>query len=94
MTIHVMVWFCANKTTSGTFNMLKPLIFVTARYVMDPIDYFADCLYESMKGAGTDDERLMQLVVNHCEVYFTILCVHTVSNYLCRFTKQGSMKSL
>ncbi|KAL4235541.1 Annexin A11 [Mactra antiquata] len=39
-----------------------------ARYVSDPLDYFAECFYNSMKGAGTDDERLMQLVVNHCEV--------------------------
>ncbi|XP_067679016.1 annexin A5-like isoform X1 [Haliotis asinina] len=37
-------------------------------YVKDPLKFFAKCLFESMDGKGTDDERLMQLVVSHSEV--------------------------
>lgn len=36
-------------------------------YIQDPLTYFADCFHAAMKGAGTDDERLIQLVVSHCE---------------------------
>lgn len=38
------------------------------RFVKDPAEYFATCFHESVQGAGTDDERLIQLVVSHCEV--------------------------
>lgn len=30
--------------------------------------YFADRLYKSMKGMGTDDRALIRLVVSRCEV--------------------------
>lgn len=30
--------------------------------------YFADRLYQSMKGMGTDDRALIRLVVSRCEV--------------------------
>ncbi|XP_076750726.1 annexin B11-like [Xylocopa sonorina] len=30
--------------------------------------FFAEQLYKSMKGLGTDDDRLIRLVVTHCEV--------------------------
>ncbi|VDI79149.1 annexin A4 [Mytilus galloprovincialis] len=38
------------------------------RFIKDPLEYFASCFYETMCGPGTDDERLMQLIVAHCEV--------------------------
>ncbi|XP_045158817.2 annexin A13-like [Mercenaria mercenaria] len=53
---------------SETSGNLREAYLAIARYVIDPLEYFAECFYQSMKGAGTDDERLMQLVVNHCEV--------------------------
>ncbi|XP_060565364.1 annexin A13-like [Ruditapes philippinarum] len=53
---------------SETSGHLRETYLAIARYVIDPIDYFAECFYKCMKGAGTDDERLMQLVVNHGEI--------------------------
>lgn len=53
---------------SETSGDLQDAYLTIARYVIDPLDYFAESFYKSMKGAGTDDERLMQLVVSHCEI--------------------------
>jgi len=35
---------------------------------ISPADYFAEVLYKSMKGAGTDDNTLVRAVVTRCEV--------------------------
>ena len=35
---------------------------------MTPCEYFAKRFHKCLAGPGTKDERLMQLVVNHCEV--------------------------
>jgi len=34
----------------------------------DRPEYFADRLYKSMKGAGTDDSTLIRVMVSRCEV--------------------------
>ena len=44
------------------------LYFFSVRFIKNPTEYFAGCFHQSLHGAGTDDERLMQLVVAHCEV--------------------------
>ncbi|XP_064605916.1 annexin A5-like [Liolophura sinensis] len=51
--------------TSGN---LKRAFLAIVRFVRSPLEYFAECFHESFKGSGTDDERLMQLVVSHSEV--------------------------
>ncbi|KAL5015707.1 hypothetical protein ScPMuIL_005296 [Solemya velum] len=51
--------------TSGDFQ--KGLLSVVT-FVTDPLSYFATCFHETLDGPGTDDERLIQLVVSHCEV--------------------------
>ncbi|KAL8596937.1 hypothetical protein ACOMHN_027883 [Nucella lapillus] len=38
------------------------------RCLRDPVSHFAQCLHESFRGPGTDDERLMQLLVSHSEI--------------------------
>jgi len=43
-------------------------------YVQDPLSYFAERLYKSMKGAGTDDSSLIRLIVTRSEV-----CLHSSS---------------
>lgn len=32
------------------------------------MDYYAECINKCIKGLGTNDERLMQLIVSRCEV--------------------------
>ncbi|XP_052774408.1 annexin A13-like [Mya arenaria] len=53
---------------SETSGSVRDAYLAIVRYVVDPLEYFAECFYDSLKGAGTKDERLMQLVVNHCEI--------------------------
>jgi len=50
---------------SGTLKMA----FVTlVRYVQDPITYYSEVLYRSMKGMGTDDRTLIRTVLSRCEI--------------------------
>jgi len=37
-------------------------------YIQDPIDYYCRVLYRSMKGLGTDDDRLIRTVLSRCEI--------------------------
>ncbi|KAK6179018.1 hypothetical protein SNE40_011469 [Patella caerulea] len=53
---------------SETSGDLQTAYLAIVRFVKDPLEYFARCFYESFAGPGTDDERLIQLVVSHCEV--------------------------
>jgi len=50
---------------SGT---LKEGFLAIIQYTRDPISYFAERLYKSMKGAGTDDSSLIRLVVTRSEI--------------------------
>ena len=34
----------------------------------DKVEYYADCLYDSMQGAGTDDKTLIRIVVSRSEL--------------------------
>lgn len=51
--------------TSG--NLCKAFLAVV-RYIKDPMDYYAECINKCIKGIGTNDERLMQLIVSRCEI--------------------------
>ena len=50
--------------------IMYPLISV--RYAKDPALYFAEQLYDSMKGLGTDDNALVRVIVTRSEVAYTI----------------------
>jgi len=39
-----------------------------AKYIEDPITCYSDMIYNSMSGAGTDENRLIRAVVSRCEI--------------------------
>ncbi|XP_071833094.1 uncharacterized protein [Apostichopus japonicus] len=47
---------------------LKNAMLAVVRCVMNKHKFFADKLYKTMKGAGTDDETLKRIVISRCEV--------------------------
>jgi len=47
---------------------LKDAFLTLVRYIKDPITYYSEVLYRSMKGMGTDDERLIRTVLSRCEI--------------------------
>ena len=42
--------------------------FISVRNVIDRHGLFAESLYKSMKGIGTDDRRLIRVVVTRCDI--------------------------
>uniref|UniRef100_A0AAY4A5D7 Annexin n=1 Tax=Denticeps clupeoides TaxID=299321 RepID=A0AAY4A5D7_9TELE len=53
------------RETSGSLEKILLAVVKCARSVPA---YFAECLYHSMKGAGTDDETLIRIMVTRSEV--------------------------
>jgi len=53
------------KEMSGT---LKMSFLTLVRYIQDPISYYSEVLYRSMKGMGTDDRTLIRTVLSRCEI--------------------------
>ncbi|XP_071483496.1 uncharacterized protein [Diadema antillarum] len=47
---------------------LKDAMLAVVRCVRNKHKYFADKLYKTMKGAGTDDDTLKRIVISRCEV--------------------------
>jgi len=47
---------------------LESAFMTLARYIKDPTTTFSEMLFESMKGLGTDDERLIRTVLSRCEI--------------------------
>ena len=54
-----------NREMSGDLKMGMQAVI---RVVQSPPAFFAERLYRSMKGAGTDDNTLVRIVVSRCEV--------------------------
>jgi len=53
------------KEMSGN---LKKAFLTLVRYIQDPITYYSEVLYKSMKGMGTDDRTLIRTVLSRCEI--------------------------
>ncbi|XP_004373046.1 annexin A13 [Trichechus manatus latirostris] len=53
------------EETSGD---LKKAYLTLVRCARDREGYFAECLYKSMKGSGTDEETLIRIIVTRAEV--------------------------
>jgi len=47
---------------------LKLAFLTLVRYIKDPITYYSEVLYRSMKGMGTDDRTLIRTVLSRCEI--------------------------
>jgi len=47
---------------------LKMAFLTLVRYIQDPITYYSEVLYRSMKGMGTDDRTLIRTVLSRCEI--------------------------
>jgi len=54
-----------NKELSGK---LKSAYLTIAQYIKDPITYYSEMMYHSMKGLGTNDARLIRAIVSRCEI--------------------------
>ncbi|XP_076846855.1 annexin A5b [Brachyhypopomus gauderio] len=53
------------KETSGN---LKEVLLAVVKCARSVPAYFAECLYKSMKGAGTDDDTLIRIMVSRSEI--------------------------
>jgi len=47
---------------------LKRAYLTLVHYIEDPITYYSEVLYRSMKGLGTDDNTLIRTVLSRCEI--------------------------
>jgi len=47
---------------------VKRAFLTLVRYIQDPITYYSEVLYYSMKGLGTDDRTLIRTVLSRCEI--------------------------
>ena len=69
---HVLVYILYIHACTCMYGLLVPPLFPllspSVMCVRSRPDYFAEQLYKSMKGMGTDDDTLVRLVVTRCEV--------------------------
>ena len=54
-------------------NIMLSIAFCVVRCVHSRPMYFAEKLYKSMKGAGTDDTTLIRIIVSRCEVNYWVI---------------------
>lgn len=47
---------------------LKLAFLTLVRYIQDPITYYSEVIFRSMKGMGTDDETLIRTILSRCEI--------------------------
>lgn len=47
---------------------LKRAFLTLVQYILDPITYYSEVLFQSMKGIGTDDNTLIRTVLSRCEI--------------------------
>ncbi|XP_065828500.1 annexin A4-like [Oscarella lobularis] len=60
---------------------LKSGMLAIVKCVRDKSGYFAEKIYKSMKGLGTDDHTLIRCIVTRCEVDMVQIKQHFVHNY-------------
>ena len=65
------MWDCCSLT----------LALFIVKCVRDKSGYFAEKIYKSMKGLGTDDHTLIRCIVTRCEVDMVQIKQHFVHNY-------------
>lgn len=47
---------------------LKRAYLTLVQYILDPITYYSEVLFHSMKGIGTDDNTLIRTLLSRCEI--------------------------
>jgi len=52
---------------------LRRAFLTIVNYITDPIKYYTEVLYYSMKGLGTDDKTLIRTVLSRCEIDLGII---------------------
>jgi len=60
-----LIFDVLDKELSGK---LRSAFVTLAQYVKDPITYYSEMMYTSMKGIGTDDQRLIRAILSRCEI--------------------------
>jgi len=60
-----IIFEALDKELSGK---LRSAFMTIAQYVKDPITYYSEMMYTSMKGLGTNDARLIRAILSRCEI--------------------------
>jgi len=60
-----IIFDAIEKEMSGK---LKSAFLTIAQYLSDPITYYSEVMFHSMKGLGTSDKRLIRTIVARCEI--------------------------
>ena len=60
------------------------------RCVTSPAEFFADELYTSMKGLGTDNKKLIRIIVSRAEVVYVCALPAKVSGQIVISATSGS----
>jgi len=72
-----LTWLCYRKLTGSLIldvldkelsGKLQSAFVTIVQYISDPITYYSEMMYNSMKGLGTDDDRLIRAIVSRCEI--------------------------
>lgn len=61
---HTIEESCKREMKGDLLKAVKKII----RFAQDPYKFYAREIYKSMKGLGTDDRKLVHLIVDRCEI--------------------------
>jgi len=68
---------CKREMSGDLLKAVKKII----RFAQDPYAFYARELYKSMKGFGTDNRKLVHLIVDRCEIDMVQIKAHFAKEY-------------